>query len=125
MIDTSKLKQELRQFYCSEQFFRNPLFPQYVYTEGVQYLAQNANCYWLLDYIFSNQMDSKLKAESFQTWTIHVKEENTAIIQVTDGNKNTLKNFNLGYTDFPIDLCSKEGFTLWLIDQTLLLPSEY
>lgn len=55
MIDKIKLQAELKHFTGSEQIFYNPLFPKFRYTEGVKYLAQETHCYWLLDYIFSNQ----------------------------------------------------------------------
>lgn len=86
MINKTKLLQELKQFYCSERFFRNPLFPKFVYTEGVQYLAEQAGAYWLIDYVFSNQYDLYSTIEEFQVWKIKVAEDNTAVIAVEDGN---------------------------------------
>jgi hypothetical protein len=60
------LQEKLGQFIGSETFYRHPLFRKFVYTEGVQYLAEKAGAYWLLEYIFSNQTDEKIKAEEFQ-----------------------------------------------------------
>jgi len=117
---TNQLKQELQQFTGSEQFFRNPLYKHFIYTEGVRYLAEQAGAYWLIDYIFSNQHDAILKAADFQVWKIKVENNHTASIQVEDGNDNLIKVFALEFTDFPLD-----AFTLWFIDGTLLLPSEY
>lgn len=114
------LKSDLRHFTGSEQFYHNPLFKGFVYTEGVQYLAEKASAYWLIDHIFANQMLDVLKAQPFQVWNIIVHENASAIINVEDGNKNKLTFFTLGYTDFPL-----QEFSLWLVDRTLLLPSEY
>ena len=114
------LKRELQHFTGSETFYRNPLFPRFVYTEGVKFLAEKAGAYWLLDFIFSNQILELLKTEAFQTWKITVSESEAASIQVEDGNDNKLSSFNLTYTDFPL-----QEFTLWLVDNTLMLPSEY
>ena len=114
------LKRELQHFTGSETFYRNPLFPRFVYTEGVKFLTEKAGAYWLLDFIFSNQILEPLKAQSFQTWKITVSESEAASIQVEDGNDNKLSSFNLTYTDFPL-----QQFTLWLVDKTLMLPSEY
>ena len=117
---TNNLLHELKHFTGSESFYRHPLNRKIVYTEGVQYLAEKANAYWLLDYIVFNQHEPKIKAEEFQVWQIMVKDDNTAIIKVEDGNTNLIKRFELTFTDFPL-----QDFTLWFVNNTLLLPSEY
>lgn len=114
------LKAELRHFTGSETFYRHSLFRGFIYTEGVQYLAEKAGAYWLLDYIFGNQELAILKGQPFQVWKITVNEDESARISVEDGNDNELAVFPLHYSDFPL-----EAFTLWLVDKTLLLPSEY
>ena len=114
------LLQELQHFSGSEVFYRHPLNRNIVYTQGVQYLAEKASAYWLLDYIVSNQHEPKIKAEEFQVWQITVQLDNTAIIQVEDGNKTVVSRFELTFTDFPL-----QTFTLWMVDRTLMLPSEY
>lgn len=120
MIDKQKLKAELRHFTGSEQVFYNPMFPKFRYTEGVKYLAQEANCYWLLDYVFSNQAIKAISEQPFQVWKLKVAEDHTATIIVEDGNYNQVKSFKLDYTDFPLD-----EIDLWFIEGTLILPSEY
>ncbi|MCA0235846.1 MAG: hypothetical protein LCH81_05650 [Bacteroidetes bacterium] len=120
MIDKTRLQIELQQFTGSEQIFYNPLFPKFRYTEGVKYLAKEAQCYWLLDYVFSNQHSRILKETPFQVWKVKVLEDKTATITVEDGDSNMIKTFKIEFTDFPL-----EKFDLWFIDGTLLLPSEY
>lgn len=115
----SALKAELRQFTGSEIFYQNPLFKGYIYTEGVKHLAERAEAYWLIDYVFSHQLDPKRVVQPFQSWEMLV-EDNRATVMVEDGNKNKIGSFTIGYTDFPL-----EKITLWLVDKTLLLPSEY
>ncbi|MDF1864418.1 MAG: hypothetical protein P1U70_06270 [Saprospiraceae bacterium] len=118
------LKQELinglDQFYGSEVFYYQPLYPQYRYTEGVKYLAEHAGVYWLLDYVFANQLDAPIKAEGFQVWELTLNDDGSAVIRVEDGNKNEVKRYDLSFTDFPL-----KQYSLWFIDGTLLLPSEY
>ena len=116
----SHLLHELRQFTGSEQFYRTPLFKGFIYTEGVKYLAEEAGAYWLIDHIFANQMLDVLKEQPFQVWKIVVHENESATIHVEDGDDNRLTFFSLSYTDFPL-----KEFALWLVDKTLLLPSEY
>lgn len=116
----TNLEHELKQFTGSERFFKNPLFRGFVYTEGVQFLAERAGAYWLIDYILSYQHDRKIKEQPFQVWVIRVKDDRSATITVEDGNKNPVQRFELEFTDFPLKECS-----LWFIEGTLLLPSEY
>ncbi len=120
MIDKQKLKAELRHFTGSEQVFYNPMFPEFKYTEGVKYLAQEANCYWLLDYVFSNLAIKAISEQPFQVWKLKVAENRTATIIVEDGNGNQIKSFQLTFTDFPL-----EEIDLWFIEGVLILPSEY
>lgn len=119
-INENKLKAELAQFTGTEQYYYNPLFRKFRYTDGIKYLAENAGCYWLLDFIFSNQHLCVLKEQPFQVWKIKVNEDDSAKILVEDGNDNVLKSFSLEFTDFPM-----KEFSVWLIDTVLILPSEY
>ncbi len=118
--DTGRLKAELRQFTGTEQYYYNPLFKDFKYTDGVKFLAERAGAYWLLDYIFSNQPHRSLKGETFQVWKVRVNQDDSATLTVEDGNDNVLTTFRIEYTDFPL-----EEFNLWLIDKVLILPSEY
>lgn len=116
----TNLIEELKQFTGSETFYRHSLYRKFVYTEGVQFLAEKAGAYWLIDYVFSNQLDKKIKAEEFQVWKIKVNDDNSAVIRVEDGNDNMVKRFKLEFTDFPL-----KEFSLWFSNNTLLLPSEW
>lgn len=116
----TNLLAELQHFTGSEKIYRNPLFRKFAYTEGVQYLAEKAGAYWLIDYILSNQIDEQIKAVDFQAWKIKVNDDNSAVIRLEDGNGNLVKEFELEFTDFPL-----KEFTLWLYNNTLLLPSEW
>lgn len=117
--EIATLKAALQQFTGSGSFYRHT-WRQYHYTEGVRHLARQAECYWLLDHIVFNQSLDILKNQPFQAWKITVNKDNSARIAVEDGNDKELTFFHLGYTDFPL-----EQITLWLVDQTILLPSEY
>lgn len=119
MKNANELLSELSQFTGTTQWFYHPLFSKYRYTDGIRFLAKEAECYWLLEYIFSNQMIAEIKATEFQVWKIFVKDE-AATIKVEDGNKNIVKEFKIAFTTFPI-----AELTVWFIDGVLLLPSEY
>ncbi len=119
-MTTSTLALELAHFHCTEQYYRHFL-QRFVYTDGVRYLAQNAQAYWLLDLIASYQPYEKVKKEEFQVWTLKVNLENySAVATCDDGNDNIIVTQDIPFTDFPLT-----EITLYLTDGVLLLPSEY
>lgn len=119
MKNEQELLAELRHFTGTTQWFHLPQFRNYRYTDGIRYLAQNAECYWLLETIFSNQLIGEIRVQPFQFWRVFV-EDSSAVIKVEDGKKNLVKEFKIEYTDFPI-----KEFSLWFTDGVLLLPTEY
>jgi len=119
MKSKGELLAALAQFTGTSQYYYHPLFKAFRYTDGVRFLAKNAECYWLLEFIFGHQSNAKIKATPFQTWKL-VKQEDSCTITIDDGNGKVIKTFTLNYTSFPLN-----EFTLWLIDGCLLLPSEY
>lgn len=111
----------LNNFTGTENWYKHQLFRQYLYTDGVQYLAKEAACYWLLDRIFALQYEmSIIAAEPFQSWVLNVNPDNSAQLICEDGNYRKLHEEIIPYTDFPLPTI---GF--FLIDRVLLLPSEY
>jgi len=112
-------KTDLRHFTGSECFYRHPL-TGFVYTEGVQYVANKGGAYWLLDKILTCQILPSLKGEGFQSWTLRVADDHTATLTCTDGNYRKLHREEIVYTDFPL-----EEIQFYFINRTLLLSSEY
>ncbi len=111
----------LKQFTGTENWYRHPLFSQFLYTDGVKFLAGEAECYWLLDRIFALQYEQKtLQAERFQSWDLIVQADKTAQLKCNDGNYNDLHTETIPYTDFPL-----ATIKLFLIDNVLLLTTEY
>jgi hypothetical protein len=112
---------DLRQFTGTETWYRHPLNRKIVYTEGVQYVAENGGAYWLLDEIALIQPhDRKVAAEPFQLWKLTVRTDRTATLACDDGNGNFVFTKELVYTDFPLD-----EIKLYFTDNPILLPSEY
>lgn len=109
----------LDNFMGSEHFYR--IYPNVIITEGVKFLCEQAQCFWLVDAIFSYQTIKNVAKEPFQVIDLTVDLENqTGLIVVTDGNGVELTRQELEYTDF---LLSK--IRLYYTDQTVLLPREY
>lgn len=115
------LKSELRNFCGTETWFRHPLFRKFLYTEGVQFLAEEAGAYWLTDMIFGFQEKLEIKqAGYFQAWELTVNEGKTATLTCENGDCDVVFTHHLTYTDFPLP-----KIRMFLIHDTLLLTSEY
>ena len=118
-LKASALEADLERFTGSETWWKNPLFPGYSYTDGVKYLAREANAYWLITDILSTARRNKiLRTEPFIVWTLNVKDKK-ATLTADDGNENILYTKEYDYTDFPLD-----SVKLYLTNNVLLLPSE-
>ena len=102
--------EDLKQFTASEQFYRHGLSRNHIYTEGVQFLAERAQAYWLLDKI---------------ALQVTVSSDCSATLTTEDGNGKVLRTEKLSYTDFPL-----REIALWSVRNelngfTIMLPSEY
>jgi hypothetical protein len=84
---------DLKQFTGSEHFYRHGLSRNHIYTEGVQFLAERAQAYWLLDKIALHG-SSKIARESFQVWKLTVNPDGSATLTTEDGNDNVLRTEN-------------------------------
>ncbi|WP_293294653.1 DUF6876 family protein [Allomuricauda sp.] len=119
------LKKQLNQFCGSQQIFTLPLC-RTRYTEGIQFLAQSANAFWLLT--DASVMGKSLRDKSrfitidFKRYSPSEVETHgyDAAITYTDGNGTVLALQQYHFTDFPL-----EQIRLFFVDNTLLLPSEY
>lgn len=113
---------ELDTFTGSEEIYRH--FLGICYTQGVKYLANKAQAYWLLDAIASHQTKQLLSQPAlrdFQLWQLTVSSDKSAVlICQEDSDTEPVVKQEIEYTDFPL------GFVkLYLIQKVLLLPSEY
>ncbi len=116
-----KLWIELQGYSGTEHWHFLPYLKKYTYTDGVRYLAQKAEAYWLIEKIFFSQSDSTtLRKEAFQVWDLKVSADKTARLTCHDGENNRLHREKLTFTDFPL-----KEITLYFTNNVLLLPSEY
>lgn len=122
MTNTAKLtKADLDQFSGSETWYRHPINPKVLYTEGAQFVAERGGAYWLLDEIAIIQpYDKAVAAEEFQVWKLEVKPDRSATLTCGDGNGNTVFTKQIEWTDFPLD-----EITFWFANNTIYLPSEH
>lgn len=116
-------KSELRQFTGTSQWYKHPLFG-YLYTDGIKYLAENANAYWLIDIIFSFQNNEKIKNDKmlrqFQFWKLIKHKDDSATLICERDKDDVAFTTKINFTDFPLN-----EIDLWFTNKTLILPSEY
>jgi len=101
-----------------------------VLTDGVVYLAKNAECFWLLDIIWSYQpqcrKDSMLR--DMQFWTVNV-EGSSAVVTCERDKGDVAIRQEVPYTSFPIQGETKIWVELGSVDgvnpaYVVMLPSE-
>lgn len=109
---------DLEQFTGTENWYKHAL-SGYVYTDGVKYLAEKAEAYWLIDKILIITRYKK-KLQEWRSWILTVNQDKTAMLECGDGNDNSLYKEKLDYTDFPLNKVE-----IWFTNGTLFLPSEY
>ncbi len=128
---------DLSQFTGTEEIHRN--FLGFLYTDGIQYLAEQAEAYWLIDAIASYQHQLKRDEylAEFQVWVLSVAgegERNYPFLLPKDGYKAVLTCWadtpkeglkppviqQIEYTDFPLS-----EIKLYVSGGVLMLPSEY
>jgi len=108
---------ELRQFTGTTQWFKH--LSGYLYTDGVQYVAEQGGAYWLLDKILFITR-AKAKLQEFGVWKLSVREDRTAQLVCEDGNYNKLYDEKIEWTDFPL-----KKVELWFENGVLILPGEH
>ena len=120
VMNTHELRTNLSHFTGTENYYR--VMPRLVITDGVQYLANQANSYWLVSAIYSHLTSNAIYSE-FVVARLTVIGK-TADLILDDGNDQVIAKQAIEYTDCPLDemciYCSYREKT-WI----LLLPSEY
>jgi hypothetical protein len=112
----------LDQFSGGDHHYRNTF--GLLYTEGVRFLAENAECYWLIDVIDSHQPDLRKSTElaDFQVWELVVNpDDRTSVVTCrADSGRSPAVTQRIPWSDFPLP-----SITLWVEGGVLLLPSEH
>ena len=134
MKTAAEITEGINQFTGTEQLHRfSVLFPKVLLSDGVKWLCENADCFWLADAIASHQPEA-LKdpmLQDMQFWTLTTGEKLTkgrdrsaTLICERDTDDVAIKQ-KIEYTDFPLPSIklyvgpSIEGCVL------IYLPSEY
>lgn len=107
-MNAEELQQRLSQFYGTENYFeyKGPLPSKlrFFITDGVKFLIENADCYWLLDSIISYQYkaikDESLKYKQF--WSLKVNADKSATLICERDENDIFIEQKIEYTDFPL-----------------------
>ena len=117
--ETAVLERDLSYFSGTEHYYKH--MGNLKLTDGTKYLAEKAQCYWLMDIIFSYQpkcmKDAMLR--DFQVWTLTV-EDSKGIVKCERDTNDVAFTQTIPYTDFPL-----KEIKLYCINDLILLPSEY
>lgn len=125
-----KLESHLGGFTGTERWHRySPqLFPYILLTDGVMYLANVGECFWLIDAIASLQRHEAIRTheqlQQIQFWTLTVFENSAAELSCEWDRNQIVLTQAIDYTDFPLEqirlyVARDEGYFI------ILLPSEY
>ena len=120
-ITAKELKQNLKHFNGTEQYYFNPMYPQLHYTDGVKYFCEQAGAYWFLDIIGTEIHKNQTRKEmEFSLICLSVEDTKAKITAQVDSDCPDYFTKNINFTDCPEGL-----WKFYLIDDILLLPSEY
>ncbi|MBW4622378.1 MAG: hypothetical protein KME17_23860 [Cyanosarcina radialis HA8281-LM2] len=119
-IDPQTILNALSYYTGTENYYRHPL-KQFLYTDGIKYLADTAKCYWFLDAIASYQptLKSDPMLAEFQIWMLVVNPDLTAKLRCYRYRNDLALQQRIEFTDFPLP-----EIKLYLENGVLMLPSE-
>lgn len=121
----NEILEGLQHFNGSEMIYQIPLI-RTRYTNGLKYLANAADCYWLITdtSIIAKSLMDKSYFITIDFKRLPAKKQdhsgNEAEITYSDGDGTILEKHGYRITDFPLD-----ELRLFFVDNTLMLPSEY
>lgn len=113
---------DLAQFTGTENYYQHSL-RRFVYTDGVQHVAETGGAYWLVDAIASYQpkLLTDPMLQQFQHWILEVDLDNQkAQLICQRDNDDVVLTQDIEFTDFPL-----AQIRFYVVAGVLMLPSEY
>ena len=111
---------KLACFTGTQRYYR--ISRRHLLTDGTKYLAEEAECFWMMDAIASHVSEI-----GTQDWFVQVKVQVHGIkatMIYDDGNGNELARQEIPYTDFPLNMITL--YASWDGEHwVIMLPSEY
>jgi len=114
-----RLQQELRAFTHPAQSYPHG---RYAYTEGVRYLAERIDAYWLIDAILSLQLEPRVAKHAAQNWMLRSSggDDCWSLHAATIDDRYCVYAESIEWKCFPMP-----DTLLCFADCTLMLASEY
>ena len=104
-------------------YYQHRPFRNFYYTDGVKYIAEQGQAYWLLDAIASYQPDPRVKndpmLQEIQFWKLRCEDNSGTLICERDSDDVVLTQ-KIPYTDFPLS-----EIHFYFQQGVLMLSSEY
>lgn len=133
MLNAQELNENLSGFYGTESYHKLTIFPGMLGTDGVAYLAKNAECFWLIDEIaIANHTVPAIRKnqslQEMQFWQLTVNGNKGVLVCCEDEGKPVYEK-EIEYTDFPLP-----EIRIWVAAggdpdgktfKVMMLPSEY
>lgn len=120
MSNQEQILKELENFNGTENYYKST-FNKLKLTDGINFLRNKVNCFWLIDIVESTQNLKKIKENvGFILWKIEVKDKSFIVTARADTDTPILYKQEGTYTDFPL-----KEFEFYQINDVLLLKSEY
>jgi len=111
---------QLSYFTGTEKYYR--ISRMHLLTDGTKYLAEEAECFWMMDAIASHLCEI-----GTEDWFVVVRvqvTEGRAVMIYEDGNDGEHARQEIPYTDFPLN--SITLYACWDGEHwVIMLPSEY
>jgi hypothetical protein len=128
MLTPAEITSGLSNFHGTERYHRLTLSPKLLATDGVAWLAENAQCFWLIDEIMLAQTLPEIRRnkclQEMQFWSLKVHGSKAVLVCEEDTDKPVYKK-NINYTDFPLN---EIKFYVAPLDENrmvIMLTSEY
>jgi hypothetical protein len=121
----NEILKHLKHFTGTEMFYYIPIL-RTRFTDGLKYLANAADCYWLITdtSVIAKSLMNRSKWVTIDFKRMSAEKQDVtgyeAEIIYSDGNDNVLETHRYNTTDFPLD-----ELRLFFVNDTLMLPSEY
>jgi len=124
-VQVNEIIEGLQHFHGTEMFYQIPLL-RTRFTDGLKYLSEVAECFWLITdtSVIAKSLINKSEFVTIDFRRLSKEKQDysgyEAEIIYTDGNDNILEKHGYRVTDFPLD-----ELRLFFVNNTLMLPSEY
>ena len=122
MLSVEEIKKTLPHFIGTQNYYRH-ILGGFNYTDGVRYVAQSCEAYWLIDAIASYQFNRHIRTnqdlQRLQIWKLQVNDKKGILSLERDTDQRVLSQ-KIPYTNFPLP-----EIRFYLADKVLMLPTEY